>query len=437
MSKLQSFMEEKFIPLASKVSNNRYLSAVSGGSVGLMTIIIVGAIFSLLASIGFKPYQDFITANGIKDILNFVSNATTNVMALYMVASVGYVAAKKFGHSELAFNISLLALVSFILLIPITVIMPEGGFMPDNLINMSYLGAKGVFLAIIIGLSVARIYSFIVDKNWTVKMPDGTPEQVTKAFTSLIPAFVIVTLFSLVKYGFSVTHFKSANDFIYSMLQTPLQHLAGNLTTFVIIVMLSQILWFFGIHGGYTVLPIFIPIWLSYIPENTAAVAAGQAIPNIYNIGLFDITALGGCGATIGLVILMCFRAKSQRYKTFGKMLLPCGIFNINEPLVFGMPLILNPIMMIPFLVTPLVMLFSAVALIKLNIMPAPIGIMLPSLPPIVSGLVQGSWKISVFQVVQIVISILIYLPFFRAADKIALEEENKEKELSNETVKA
>lgn len=438
MSKFQSFMEEKFIPVSTKIANNKYLKSLSVGSMNLMTIIIVGAMFSLLSSIGFKPYQDFITNTGIKNILDFVPNATTNLMAVLMVISVAYVASKNFGHGELSFNVSILALASFIILMPLNVIKFEGAFMPSTLIDYQYLGARAIFLALITALVVSRIYCFLVDRNWTIKMPEGTPEQVIKAFISLIPSFVIILLFALIRYGFSITHFESANNFIYSVLQIPLQNLTGSLPAFIIIVLVAQMLWFFGIHGSYTVLPIFIPIWIGYIADNSAAFAAGKAIPNIYNAGLYNFTTIGGCGSTLGFVIVMTLFSRSQRYKTYSKMFLPAGIFNINEPVVFGVPLILNPITLIPFIITPLVTLIAGVALIKFNIMPAPIGIMIPSsTPPILSGLLQGSWKISVFEVCAILFSCLTYYPFFKVLDKQALDEENKEKEILDEAVKA
>lgn len=425
MEKFNKFMEEKFVPIASKVGANRYLKSLSVGSMSLMAIIMVGAIFSLLGTIPWEPYQQFIANTGLKQLFGFAPRVTTDLMAVYMVVGVAYSAAKIFNHEELAFNNTILALASFMILVPLKDILAEGAFAPDTFINISYLGAKGIFLALITGIIVTKIYCFIVNKKWTIKMPEGVPEQVSNAFISLIPAFVILILFSLIKLGFSATSFGTANDFIYKMLQAPLQNLASSLPTFIIIVLLSQVLWFFGVHGTYTVLPIFMPIWIGYIGENTAAYAAGQAVPFAFNVGLFNLTTLGGCGTTIGLVISMFFFAKSKRYKAFSKIVMPCGLFNVNEPVVFGMPLMLNPITIIPFMLTPLLVLILAYLAIKLNIMPAPVGLMIPaSTPPIISGLMQGSWKLSVFEVFVIILSAVIYFPFFKVLDNQALKEE-------------
>lgn len=425
MNSFNKFMTEKFVPVATKISNNKYLKVVSGGSIGLMAIIIVGAIFSLLGSINITPYQNFITSTGLKTLFSFAPKVTTDLTAVYMAFGVAYGAAKIFEYEKHAYNIGLLSLVSFFLLIPLKEIQEPGAFQPETYINFAYLGAKGIFVAIITGIIVTKIYGFIVDRNWTIKMPEGVPEQVSGAFTTLIPGFLILIIFSLIRVGFAATSYQSANNFVYTILQTPLQNFTSSLPAFIVIILLAQILWFFGVHGSYTVLPVFFPIWIGYIAENSAAYAAGQPIPHIYNFAIYDMLCTGGCGSTLGLVISMALFSKSKRYKTFSKIVLPCGIFNVNEPVVFGLPLMLNPVTLIPFILTPLCVLLMAIAAIKLNIMPAPIGLLLPgSTPPIISGFLQGSWKISVFQAFIILFSAVTYYPFFKVLDNMALKEE-------------
>lgn len=427
MKKFNSFMEEKFVPVATKISSNRYLKAISGGSMSLMTVIMIGAVFSLLGSISIEPYQNFLVSSGIGTILAFVPKVTTEMMAIYMVFSIAYNAATIFGYDDLKFENSILAVVGYLLLLPLQEILPEGAFAPDILLNLNFLGAKGAFLAIITAIVVTKIYGYIVENQWTIKMPNGVPEQVSKAFTSLIPAVIILSLFAIIKYGFTLTTYNSAGEFIYTLLQTPLQNLTSSLPAFIIIVVLAQILWFFGVHGSMTVLPIFMPIWMGYMAENSAAFAASEAVPHIFNVGLYNFTTLGGAGATLGFVIVMFFFAKSKRYKAFSKMVTPLGLFNVNEPVVFGMPIMLNPVMFLPFVITPLIVLLLGYTLISLGIMPTPVGIMIPaSTPPIISGLMQGSWKIALFEIVAIIMSALIYYPFFRILDRQALEEESK-----------
>jgi PTS system cellobiose-specific IIC component len=214
-------------------------------------------------------------------------------------------------------------------------------------------------------------------------------------------------------------------DCVYPLLQTPLAGITGSLPGFIVLILVAQMLWFVGVHGSYTVLPVLFPIWFSYLPENMAAAAAGEAIPHIWNISMYDFACNGGCGCTLGLVIVMALFAKSQRYKQFSKLVLPCGLFNINEPVVFGLPLMYNFTFLIPFMVTPILSLLMAYGAIQLGLMPAPTGIIgISSMPIVIYGIMQGSWKIAVYQVVATLMSAAIWFPFFKAADAQALAEE-------------
>lgn len=426
MNKFIDFMEEKFLPIANKISKNKALQSISSGSMSLLGIIMVGAIFSVLTSITWGPYQSFLKSTNLLTIINYVPDVTTNLIGLFMAFSIAYNGAKVYGMEHNAFNTGVISTVAFILLAPITV--NSEGVQPVNMFDATYFGPKTVISAIIVSLIVIYIMKFFIHKNITIKMPEGVPPMVSNSFTSLIPAVVIVVFFGLVKFGFSVTEFKTFNDFIYTIIQTPLQSMVGSFSAFIVLLVIAQLLWFFGIHGSMTVLPILFPIWLSYIGDNTAAMAAGKTIPHVLNIGLWDLANLGGSGATIGLVILMFFKAKSNQYKSFGKLTLPCGIFSVNEPVIFGLPVILNPIMLIPFIICPIVLVCLGYALIQFGIVTAPIGILgLGSMPPLISGIMQGSLSWGIYQLVAVVISIIIYYPFFKTIDNQALAKEKGE----------
>lgn len=429
MNKFIDFMEEKFLPVANKISKNKALQAISSGSMSLLGVIMVGAIFSVLTSITWGPYQSFLKATNLLTIINYVPDVTTNLIGLFMAFSIAYNGAKVYGIEHNAFNTGVISTVAFILLAPITV--NSEGVQSINMFDATYFGPKAVISAIIVSLIVIYIMKFFMHKNITIKMPEGVPPMVSNSFTSLIPAVVIVVLFGLVKFGFSVTDFKTFNDFIYTIIQTPLQSMVGSFPAFILLLVIAQLLWFFGIHGSQTVLPILIPVWLGYMSENTASLAAGKGIVHSINFGLWDLACIGGCGATIGLVIVMFFTAKSERYKAFGKITLPCGIFSINEPVIFGLPLMLNVMTIIPFILCPIVVSSLGYLLIKLHIIAPYIGILgTGSLPPFIHGMVNGSVSAGIYELVAVVISTLIWYPFFKMIDKQALEEESKLKEV-------
>ena len=433
MNKFMSFMENKFIPVATRISNNKVIQAVSRGSMSLMPIIIVGAIFSLLGSMNIASYQEFIKTIKLDVFLGFVPAVTINAIGLYMAFFVAYHAADVFDKKEMRTNVGILSVVSYLILTPLQSVMANGAFQPTINLDMKYLGSSGAFTAILTGLVVAKIYQVIIDKNLTIKMPASVPLQVSKSFTDIIPAFFIFVLFSLIRFVFSFTENGSVTDYIYHILQVPLQNLTGSLATFIIILLVAQLLWFFGIHGSYTVLPILMPIWIGYIESNIAANAAGQPIPHIWNFGMYDLLCIGGAGSTLGLVLVMTLTAKSDRFKKFSKLVTLPGIFNINEPLIFGMPIILNPIMLVPFIFTPLLILLIGYSLMVMGIVNTPIGLFLPGSTPVgFSGFLQGGWTLAAYQVFSVILSAFIYFPFFRVMDNTALREE---KENSDEKV--
>lgn len=419
---LTRFINEKLIPVSSKFAQNKYVQSVGNGSMGLMAIIMIGAIFNLLNGIAIPQYQQFLTSTGIGSMLSAVYNASMNYMGLFMVVSVAYQSAKIFGHKELSVNNAFLALMGYLVLIPQTV--TDAG---DSLVNMNYLGSRGVFLAFIVALVTTKLNILLVEKNITIKMPQGVPENVTRAFTAIIPGAMLAVIWMIVRVGFASTSYGNVLDFVYKMLQTPLANITGSLPGFIILVIVAQILWFFGVHGSYTVLAILYPIWFTYLADNTAAAAAGQVIPHMWNVSMYDFACNGGCGCTLGLVIVMLLFAKSKRYKEFAKFVLPCGIFNINEPLVFGLPMVMNFMFLIPFILVPILSLVLAYVFIQLGLMPIPTGIIgFNAMPIFIYGVLQGSWKIGVYQIIATLMSAAIWYPFFKAADRIAVKEEQE-----------
>ena len=421
MEKCITVLEKSLLPIANKVSNNRYLKAISSGSMSLLGIIMVGAIFSVFGNISWQPYNQFLNTYHLDIVIAFVPAVTTELLAIYMAFTVAYHGASCFENKEYAMSSGLLSLVSFMLLVPMDSTSLEG----ITFYNVQYLGTRGVFVAIVTGLITAKLLSVIMRKNIRIKMPEGAPPMVSESFSSLIAGTIVVVLFIIIKVVFSMTEYGTFNDFIYLIIQTPLQAITGSLPAFILCLVLAQLLWFFGVHGSMTVLPMLLPIWLSFIGDNTSALAAGEAIVHPLNIGMYDLACLGGAGATIGLVILMAFGAKSKQYQQLGKITFPCGVFGVNEPVIFGLPMILNPLMAIPFILCPIIIVLIGYALIQLGIVTAPIGIFgLGSMPPFISGVMQGSVSWGVYQLVAVVISILVYYPFFKIIDKQALIKE-------------
>lgn len=206
------FIENTLVPISTAFAQNRYVRCIGTGSQNLMAIIMIGAVFNLLNSIQIDPYQSFIQATGIAAFLNAVYNACMNFMGVFMVFSVGYAGAKIFGHDEMAFNNGLMSLMSYLIMVPVAT--NEVG---STVVVLDYLGSHGVFLAFILGIMATKINIALVERNITIKMPAGVPENVTQCFTSIIPGAAIALVSSLLRGLFTLTPWGNVIDAVYAL----------------------------------------------------------------------------------------------------------------------------------------------------------------------------------------------------------------------------
>jgi len=432
MEKFTSSLEKLLIPIANKLSGNKYLGAITNGFSALLPITMIGAIFTLLANLQIAPYQSFITSVGLKQILAFAPTVTTDMLSVYASYLIGKACAEKLELEKDSTIIGALTLFVFLLMIPLGVSGVSGGGEAVTIaaaLSTSFLGAAGLFTAMILGLIVPVIYRFFIKHNIVFKMPEQVPPTISKSFSALIPAFAIALLFCVVRWGFSLTEYGHMNNFIYTMLRTPLAQLGASPVTFVVFIIICSVMWFFGLHGGMIVMPFLQMLYVTAGLENLTAYAEGAVLPNMITISNWSLYAsLGGAGGTVGLCIMMAFLAKSTRYKTLGKLALPSGLCGINEPVTFGLPVVLNPIMLIPIIITPITTFLISYASMSMGLVPFPNGASIPLGTPVVfSGLVAVGWQGAVLQLVLIAIQFIIYYPFFKILDKQALEVEKND----------
>ncbi|WP_202127726.1 PTS transporter subunit EIIC [Clostridium sp. C8-1-8] len=412
-------MQRKVQPAINKISSNRYLKAIMGGMMTAFPATMVGALASLLKSFPVAAYQEFITSHGISKLLQLPITFTTNFLAVIFVFCIASSLAENFDEKGTIPGV--LALISFLMLTPTQAtksIMGEAQIIP-----MDWLGATGIFSAIIVALLTARLYVFVVRRGWTIKMPDSVPPFIKESFASLVPGLIIVPIFIVIAGIFSNTTYGSVHQFIYAFLQTPLQHLGGNIGALIAVAIISQLLWVFGIHGTMVAFSVMMPIWSALDAAQLSAYSSGKPLPNIVGLSFFMVYTFGG--TALGLNILM-LKAKSQRFKTLGKLAIVPGIFGITEPIIFGTPLILNPVFAIPFIFGNVISLILGYIATVIHIVPAPAGVGVTGMPIFVQGLLQGSWRIGVLQLVLVLLWIVIWYPFFKMADNKAFAEETE-----------
>lgn len=429
MDKLQESLQKHLVPVASKLSGSKLLRAISGGFSMLLPVIIVGAFASLFSGLAIPAWQDFIASSGLKTIFTYITAYTTNMTAIYAVFGIVYAYAQALDAEKQAPLVGLTALMVFLLMIPTGV--GTGDNAVAAAIGTTYFGSAGLFTAIILGLAVPAIYMAFVKHNVTIKMPEGVPPMVANGFSAIIPALCITVIFVAVRQLCALTPFGTFDDMVYGILRAPLSTLSQSPLTFGILVFLCNLLWFFGIHGGMVTMPFITMLYMQPALENLDAYAAGAALPNILtNTWWFTFVQLGGSGGIIGLAICLFFLAKSERYKTLGKIAILPALCGISEPIVFGFPLMLNAIMFIPMILTPLLSFILSYAFTVAGIVPVLNGIQLGTgTPVLLSGFLAGGVGAMVWQALIVALQFAIYLPFFRICDRQALEEEQKAKQ--------
>lgn len=424
LEKFQAAMEKTLIPFANKLSQNKVLKAISGGFSALLPIIMVGAIASLLSGLNIEVYQNFITSIGLKTIVSYISAYTTNMMAIYAVFSIGNSMAKQLECKDQSILVGIISLMVFLLTIPLGVSKDEVTIAAA--ISTTYFGAPGLFTAMIIGCVVPLIYNIFVKHHIVIKMPDGVPPQIANGFSAIIPAVCITAVFAAIRQLCALTSFGTLSGLIYGLLKTPLSHLTNSPITFIVLLLFCNILWFFGIHGGMVTMSFLSMLYMAPALENLEAMAAGQPLPNMLtNTWWFTFAQLGGSGGIIGLAVCMFLFSKSERYKTLGKIAILPALCSISEPIVFGVPLVLNVMMLIPMILSPLFCFLTSYLMTSIGVLPYLNGIQLSTGTPVVlAGFLAGGWRAAIWQIVLVALQAVLYFPFFRMVDKQAVEEE-------------
>lgn len=403
------------------IQSNKVLSAVSSGMAGAVGLLLVGSIFSILRQLPFDAYQTYITTSGLKDIFNIPVQFTTNLFAVYAAFSIAYNYTTKSGKDGLMPG--LLSLFTFLSFIPIT--KSEAGI--DSL-EMTYLGSQGLFVAIIVGVLVAILYQTIIEKKLYIRMPESVPVFVQRGFASMTPCLVLGVIVVIINFLVRSAGLASVNSLIYTLIQMPLQNVVASPWAIVLAVFLTQIMWWFGIHGVSAVMSaVFMPILHPLTIENLTAYNAGLPLPHLFHYDTLLLSFAGGCGATLGLCIAMTFLAKSKQYKTIGRLCLVPGIFGVNEPVIFGVPIVLNPRMFLPWVLYPTIVTIIGCICITYGIIEPYNGLHVSNVPSFITSFLYMGIRGGIFNILVIIGSFFVYWFFgVKKLDQEAYEQEQE-----------
>ncbi|MGL5042247.1 MAG: PTS sugar transporter subunit IIC [Culicoidibacterales bacterium] len=423
---VEKVMEKVLVPIAAWVSQNRYISAIRDAFITFTPFIIAASIFLIISSFPIPAYKDFMASMLGADwsaYLEYSFAATFPFMGLFISFLVAYKLAKSYNIEGT--SAGLLAAISFLTITPQISITDMGTLLP-----MEWIGSKGLLVGILIAIVTTEILRLFLTKNWVIKLPEGVPPAVATSFAAITPAIATMVIMVLVRNAFAMTTFGTFHQLIYQLLATPIRTFGTSLPGAIMTVMAISLLWSVGINSGAIVNGILRPFWLENQELNVLAIKTGTQPPHIVTEQFFDMVWMGGAGVTLSLVIVMMLLAKSKQNKTIGALSLAPGIFNINEPVLFGVPIILNPIMLIPFNLIPIILVILQYTAMATNLVSRPTGVVIPwTTPPIIGGfLITGSISGAIMQIVNLIIAMLIYLPFILFIDKDQIKQESGKK---------
>lgn len=385
MNKLEKFL----MPLADVLTKNRVLIAIRDGFLITTPLLIVGSIFLLIANFPIPGWESAI-ANVLgpdwTEWFTAVSRASFNCTGLLTALGTGYAMAREFGGDKI--QGAAVAAVAFFILMPTSHIATdaEGALVEGATVSglsFDYIGPNGIFMALICAILGVWLFCYAYKKGWTIKMPQGVPPAVMDSFAALVPSAIVMACAFLIRIVFSFTEFGTMQDFIVAILQTPLEGLGDTLGANLLYTFMCSFLWFFGINGPAVANSVYF-IGNVLTAKQLMAFEAGQALPYIFTNPFSNFfTNFGGGGSTLSLVILMVTVCKSKRIKQLGRLSIVPGFFGINEPIIFGLPIVLNPIIIIPFIFVPMINLTLSYWATLADIIPRTTGVSLPWTTPI------------------------------------------------------
>ncbi len=461
MNALVAWLEKFFLPLASKIGGQKHLIALRDAFIGTLPATMAGSVAVMLNAIlrdlppQFIDGYDGTTIPVIKQIITingYVWNGTLAIAGLIFVFSWGYNIAKAYGVNELSGGIvstaASIAGITFsftggiklkgLNLDPATIeainkagwaatpkeITATGwGWLPLNNLDANFF-----FTAMIIGFIATMIYVKLMLKDITIKLPESVPPAISKAFASIIPATAALYVVAIFYWLFSlVVPDMTFLQWMQKTIAEPLLGLSQGFGAVVLTALFVQLFWFFGIHGPNVLAPILESVFGVAQLQNVNLFQKGGAdlvISEGYNWvrGSFDAYAwFGGSGGTLVLILAILLFSKRKDYLTVGKLSVGPGIFNINEPIMFGLPIVLNPIMFIPFLLAPVVSVsIGYFATIWGLVNPVSQQVVWVTPPFLMSFLATGGdWRAPIVTLVAMVVSFLIWVPFVMAANKM------------------
>ena len=437
MEKLENGLNKYLMPLADKINRNKVMTAIKEGMMSSLPVTLIASVALILSNFpflsDFAPSVDAI----LKKIFAPISPVTLGLLAIYVIVGTARSYSKQKDIDPL-YGI-MCALASFLLVTPFTAVsdvVVNGetikGAIVNGLIPTNVLGASGVFPALLITFISISVLAYLHNKDFTIKMPDSVPENVAKPFLSIIPFGGAILVALAIRLIFEMTSFGTLQNCVDTIITKPFLSFGNNIWVFLFILIVAQVLWFFGIHGTNLVLnTVWQPIAMVAMAANLEAFNAGEPLPYVLTAAFTCFTGQ----AKLSEIVALCVVGKSKQSKAIGKLSLVPALFNIHEPFVFGLPVIMNTTLMLPWIFVEALQAGLAYLLVILTgaipIFQAPW-----TCPPIIQQLIATNfnpWSV-VITIATFALGFVIWIPFMKLLDKQYLAAE-KEPETSGDSV--
>ncbi|WP_260464451.1 PTS sugar transporter subunit IIC, partial [Streptococcus pneumoniae] len=403
-------------PVVARLGNNKALVSIRDGITLTIPLLLIGSLLMVIASFPIPGWEKYLGDIGVADYLWKGVDSSFGLLGLVASFGIAYFMARQYKVDGIPAGI--VSLSSFITVTPF-ITGEAGAGMPT-----AFMASKGLFVAMILGLINGYIYQWFINHNIQIKMPDGVPPAVSKSFSAIIPGAVTIVGWLIVYATLDKLSLPNLHEIAQGALGGPLGLLGNNVIGLLILIFLNSSFGFVGLHGGNVVNAVMKPLWLANLDANKVAYQTGETLPNIFTSVFMDnFVFIGGGGATIGLVLALGYLAHkkkaSKQLKTLAPITVIPGLFNINEPAMFGVPIVLNILLLVPFILAPMFNLLVAWGAMASGLVPLTYTDPGWTMPPVISGLLAtGSISGSLLQIVLIVLDVLLYLPFVIAIEK-------------------
>lgn len=409
IQKISVSMEKYVMPVANRLGNECHLRAIRDAFMSLLPINFMGGIAAVISSL---PV-------GIADsiVFSWINALTLGAMSIYVCIGIIHFLCKS--RKIESFLPILLGICGFLML----VMEPMSLGWDGKVVEISYMDGKGLIPAMLIAILTADLYCYMRKREFgKISLPDTVPASLSDVFASIVPGAILLILYTVI---FVLVNAAGTTlpKLIYGILSPSLKAV-DNLGFTVLITLFVHVFWFFGIHDA-ALSGVLSPIRDGNLSINAAAHAAGQTLPNIFTTPFWVyFVVIGGCGSVLALAAMLCL-SKSKQLKTIGRLGIIPAFFNISEPIIFGLPLMLNPIFFVPFMVTSTLNGAIAFFTMQIGLIEKSFAMLSWQMPSVIGAFLSTmDWKAPVLIVVLMVLDGIIYYPFFKIYEKQLVKEE-------------